>query len=671
MVFSLRVWPARYVDDDAMAALRALLVDGHAQIDELALIPFATLDAFTPLPEVQARRDILARRFDELRQDGYAVGVNDVCLGHMADSSSWKAGAPAGVMVGHDGTPAPGTLGLASDEAMAYLAERYRLIAEAGPDFIWVDDDARVQQHPPAFWPDFSDESLARFNARHRAGFDRESLLEMLNRPSGDIWRREWTRHLDELLRDALSTIRDAVRGVDPRIELGLMTSGLRFNSYAGADLAGWVSALGATRARPGGGFYTDHRPLDLFTKLADCAEQAALLRPHVRTLDYEFETFPQQRHLKSVRMATTECSLLVANGMDGVTAHILKPEAGSLAEYDDWLRALGTESAAWRRMTEIAGERPVRGVRAVSSPHWFEQRARPTGEPWIPDAGSRTRFVARDSWKTQAALLPLGIPHAWQQHDASVLVLSAELVDGHSRAELESILAGPVVLDHGALARLEQLGHGDATGVRIARWFDNGVLERSTAHPVNGDFAGEERDARLGVFGVADAVLLEPLADAEVETLADVVTYDGQVLGPCLTLHRNAAGGTVTVLGYSPWTFLDSTAKTQQLLDLFDVLGTEPLPARVSRRCVVPTIRRGTRDDGFLLHLVNAGLDVATDIEVRIERTERPVRELFPDGYDRAFGGTVRHEGSFTWLGLDRIDPWGYRVLFASSDTP
>jgi hypothetical protein len=582
----------------------------------------------------------------------------------MADAAAWKPDPGIDPMVGHDGTPAAGTLSLADPRTSVYLAERYAILARSGPSFVWVDDDARVQQHPPAYWPDFSGRSLDEFARRHGVRFTREELLSAFDDPDdGGVWRARWTEHLSDLLAGILHAIGSSVRRVDPSIELGLMSSGIRFNSYGRADLAGMLSALGASRARPGGGFYTDRHPWELFLKAADCGEQAAAMRGFVRTLDYEFETFPQQRDLKSVRMARTECSLMIACGMDGVTAHILKPERGDLSDYGDWIDALSGDTALWDEMTARAASWPVRGFRAVSSPLWFERRPAARGH-WIPSLGDETRLVARTGWHDQAALLPLGIPIAFDDAAACGSILTGSTVHGFTRAQLETMLKGAVLMDAAALDHLSSVGLGDAIGVTLGEAYTSGVLERATAHPVNGDDAGEERDVRLGVFGREHAVAMHPVPGAGVDIVAELVSYDRAVLGAAIAVGRSAYGGRVAVLGYAPWSGLESGPKRRQLKALLAHLLQAPLPVSVEHRSVVPTLRQDDGRGAFLLHLLNPSLDPADEFEVIVRSTADSFVELTREGTVAVADERVHREDDLVRIRIAGIEPWGFRVI-------
>jgi len=85
-----------------------------------------------------------------------------------------------------------------------------------------------------------------------------------------------------------------------------------------------WFTALEATKARPGGGFYTDAMPLEMIGKALECGCQRASLPGAVTDVQYELENFPYQRLKKSATAVVNECSLALAYGLNGVAFNML-----------------------------------------------------------------------------------------------------------------------------------------------------------------------------------------------------------------------------------------------------------------------------------------------------------------------------------------------------------
>jgi hypothetical protein len=647
---SLRVWPARLIEDRQFDDFRALLDQHRGEIDELALIYVYAMGAYMSLDEVEASCAWLAKRIATLRSDGFGVGVNDICLGHLDDPEPVRWGGRR--MVGHDGVVADGSLCPRAPETLDYLSDRYRLVAGADPQFIWVDDDMRMQHHRPAEYPCFCASCVDGFSRLCGVEFGPVDLARRLGDGVERDLRGRWADYNSAALAEVCQVIGDAVREVDPSIEMGLMTGTVRQHSYASADMARWMRALGATKGRPGAGFYTDRTPAGLVSKCVDVAAQTALYPPEVSDVQYELETFPQQRGLKSVRMLGTESAAVVANGMRGVTAHILKPERGSIAEYGDWLDALCLGKGLWSAMEEIAGEWPNRGAYPAQSPrYWADRSAGPAFE--LPSVVS------------PLVLAELGVPLAHSTPAACVAVLAGETVDGHTESELLDMLRGGVVMDGAALELLTERGLARYCGVSVAERFAGSVVERFTEHEFNAGYLGEERDGRLPFYAAEPARRLVPAPGCDIEVFAQLVSYADQELGAAGVTHENLLGGRVAVFGYSPWRFLYSRAKRSQVLAVLDWAARGRLPVLIpDRPAVIPFLRSPDDQSGVLLLLVNGSLDATGEFDVRVRGVFGSLLELDHAGRRSRMptSRVSRHDGE-TVVRVDDIGPWDFAV--------
>ena len=196
-------------------------------------------------------------------------------------------------------------------------------------------------------------------------------------------------------------------------------------------------------------------------------------------------------------------------------------------------------------------------------------------------------------------------------------LALAQGLPAAFSQEGLAELFAGGVLLDGQALATLETLGLDDWAGVRIARTFDIDAIEVMADHELNGPYAGWRRDTRQS-FWAEPGYRLEPIKPG-VQVLANMVDYQGNHLGPCVTAYANALGGRVVVLGYSPWQRIHDLAKTSQLKAVAQWLSRETLPAVVETYARVVVWARRSAAGGLTLILINASLDPIPELCLRV----------------------------------------------------
>ncbi len=325
LTLSWRVGLPQWETDDAFEKLLALLDEYRSVVDEVCLFETITHHLYIPLDDYARRMELAAKRLDAFREAGIpAVGINVLCtIGHLNEAWDTMPPLPFQPIVGHDGSASTGCACPNTPEMREYVRAKYDLVAKARPDFIWVDDDIRMHHHGVA-WGCFCPTCLAQFAERAGEPFAREVLVKAFDDPTAGRIRELWVEQNIATLESLLADVKGAVHRVDPRIELGLMTAGAEWSTYSGQAFDRWFTALGATKARPGGGFYEDSRPIEMVGKALSCGRQRALLPDGVTDVQYELENFPYHRLKKSATAVVDECSLALGYGLNGIAFNML-----------------------------------------------------------------------------------------------------------------------------------------------------------------------------------------------------------------------------------------------------------------------------------------------------------------------------------------------------------
>jgi hypothetical protein len=149
LTLSWRVGLPHWETDEAFGRPMGLLQKHRPVVDEVALFETITHHLYIPLDAFARRMDLAAQRLDACRQAGIpAAGINVLCtIGHINEAWSYIPPLPFQAMVGHDGGVSTGCACPNTPEMRAYVRAKYRLVATARADFIWVDDDIRMHNH--------------------------------------------------------------------------------------------------------------------------------------------------------------------------------------------------------------------------------------------------------------------------------------------------------------------------------------------------------------------------------------------------------------------------------------------------------------------------------------------------------------------------------------------
>jgi hypothetical protein len=450
--------------------------------------------------------------------------------------------------------------------------------------------------------------------------------------------------------------VRATIHKVNASIVIGKMTAGAGWTTYSGQAFDRWFTALGATKARPGGGFYNDERPLDMLDKALECGRQRATLPPSVRDVQYELENFPYQRLKKSPATVVNECSLALAHGLNGVAFNMLGMPASTFEDNLPWVKAIPAARPVWEKWVAHAAGLPTTGLWPAWSARMMARRSVRPGESWLGWAPKHNINIPK-------VLGDIGLPLA-SDTPACATVLCGYVADVFSDDELKTMLARGVLMDSTALGLLTERGLGRLAGVRLAKRLDNGMWERFSDDPMNGRAAGEIRDARIEFWGDAKGMadVLEPISQG-VRVLTTIEDYFARPQGAGMTAFENELGGRVVVMGYAPWIFLHSVGKRLQLQNAADWISRDTMPVRVDETVPLLSVARvaADRQRGAVM-LLNAGFDPIPEATVHLRMTGSQAR-LLSIGR-RAQVLPVEPEATGVRITVKDVEPWGVRCV-------
>jgi len=660
---SFRVGTPQWRSEQRLEELLALLEKYTGVTDEITLFHSIT-HAPLPLDEAQRRLDVASQRMARIRQLGYRTGLNVLTtIGHHEEDLPRALTDEYTPMTDIHGNICRGSRCPNDPRMREYIRRLYQLVATAGPDYIWIDDDVRLAGHMPIHLTCFCDHCLGIFGKESATLHTRDSLREAFvtgTETDRLSLRRAWLDHNRATIARLFTLIEATVHEQKPGLPLGFMT-GERF--YEGYDFARWAEILsGPGRAevfwRPGGGFYNDEHIPGLAQKSHQVGRQVAGLPREVVSIQSEIENFPYHRLKKSAHITVLEAASHIAAGCTGTAFNVLGIDGEPLDEYESMVARIRGARPFFDLLVRHLGRSPRVGV----FPFWCKDSAATSdlaGGNWTAFTGFLDSLTP--------GLLELGLPASYSPEGASVTLLSGDILAPLSDEQVREVLSGGVYMDAFALDYLNGRGFGDLTGFATEKSLHRDCIEQLAAHPLNGPFAGRVRDSRQS-FNHWPAAVLQPTAP-KAEALSGLVDYGDQQVAACtMGVFENHLGGRICVAGYFPWTFLHNLSKSAQVKSVLRWLSKDQLPAYVESFHKVNLWVTEPAGDRMALAMTNASFDEAEGLALMLRTEAEEIRVLDMDGDETLVRGEAA-AGPYRRFVLPPIEAWQMRLVLVEEN--
>ncbi|MCR4413467.1 MAG: hypothetical protein NUV77_13685 [Thermoguttaceae bacterium] len=654
---SFRIGVPQWLPEKRFRELLALFEKHKGVTDEITFFTSATHPPL-PLDEVRRRCEVLALRVAEARALGYRAGINVLAtMGHHNENLPNSLSADFTRVTDIAGGVSQGSFCPNDPGFQEYVRELYRLAAKANPDYLWVDDDVRLAGHMPVGLTCFCDRCLAIFERESGVKYTRAGLRAAgIEGPPEKHMpvRKAWLAHNRATIGRLLGLVERTVHEVKPGLPLGFMTGDRFFEGY---DFDGWAETLaGPQRApvywRPGGGFYEDSWTAGLVGKSHEIGRQVAFLPPSVRSIQSEIENFPYQRLKKAGHITVLEAASHLGAGCTGAAFNVLSGNDEPLDEFEPLVARIRQARPLLDLLARHLGRAPPVGLFAV----WNKDIAAGAGGDWFAGGNYAGFFPPQ--------VFEIGLPPAYHPDSAVAAILSPQAVAVLSNDQLTRILSSGVYLDAETLDALNRRGLQELTGLAVETPLPVDCIEEFTAHPLNGPFAGRQRDCRQSFNHLAGYALKR--LDPKAQTLARLVDYGGkEKAATSMAVFENRLGGRVCVCAYFPWTFLHSLSKSSQMKSVMRWLSRDRLPAYAVSYHKVNLWARQPGDGRIAIALVNASFDPAEDLVLAVRTGAQRIRVLDMDAAERVVESDGQ-DGPYRHFRLPRVDAWSVRLVVA-----
>jgi hypothetical protein len=143
---------------------------------------------------------------------------------------------------------------------------------------------------------------------------------------------------------------------------------------------------------------------------------------------------------------------------------------------------------------------------------------------------------------------------------------------------------------------------------------------------------------------------------------LSKIVDFRGKVAGIGGGAFENSLGGRVAVMGYSPWSMIQTLAKTTQLKTVIRWLSRDSLPCYVASYHKAVLWCRRNPAGRLAMFVLNNSLDQADEMRVNVLE-DRPFRVVRPARSDDV-APVVARDGPYAVLELPALGPWEMALL-------
>lgn len=623
-------------------------------------ITFFTSSTHAPLPldVFEQRAGILKNRMEQARKMGYKTGINILTtIGHHEEDLENSLKGNYTPMTNIDGEICRGSFCPNDENMQEYISSIYQLTARANPDYIWIDDDIRFG-HMPIGNGCFCDNCLAVFEKENGTKYTRESLKKALNEGPAEEKlkiRQAWLQHNRNTISHLFELIEKTVHEIHPSMPLGFMT-GDRF--YEGYDFDNWAKILAGPNHvpvfwRPGGGYYDDGSTRDLAGKSHDIGRQVSVLPPEVVSIQSEIENFPYQRLKKAANIVTLEACSHIAAGCTGAAFNVLSMYDEPLDEFEPLIARLHEMRPFFDLLAVSLGRSPLAGVQTFWNKDSYIT-GKLDGGNWT---SSGNPLVSHD-------LYQIGLPACYSNGEAKVTILGKDNVFALPREKIEELLSGGVYMDAGTLHQLNEMGFGELTGFEVAASETVDRIEKFTNHPLNGEFAGRERDNRQSFWKSTAWTLKKTNENAQV--LSSLVDYTGNVVSACTSgVYENKLGGRICVAGYYPWSFMENLSKSSQMKAVFRWVSKDSLPAYIESFHKINLWVREPQNGRIALAFSNSSFDSAKDVILML-RTESESVKCIDMECREIVVRSSGNDGPYRKFVLPEVGPWQMRLVIS-----
>ena len=491
-----------------------------------------------------------------------------------------------------------------------YLTEFQKILASAGAEYIYIDDDNRyIMTGEANTWGCMCDLHISRFSECSGKNWTRETLQHAIYNDT-DV-RRQWINFLNGTLEDIAGTIADAAHSINPDIKVGIMVPCLHTMTICNYDLtkiAKRVQKEGKVLLRPCIGPYSDNDRQQIIPGLFYMQIVGHLMGDNAEYTP-EIETTPFSRFSKSMEVIRLHISQGIINRMFNPAISPCGYVGNGPFFEPEIPKMLKRERAFFEGLIKIAPERHTKkGIGLKFSP------------TSAFDTNENHPAVSDYYWPSFAIHDFLGNSGFCMTYDDSeITFIAGDTAWSLSDEEIKKLLAKNLILDANAAKAFAMRGYKEQIGCSIAEIEGNFGAEYFTDPEFCGKYVNTY--ASLKNAGLRDVKKIVDIAD-NARTLAVITDHDRRTVCPSMLLFENSLGGKVAVMAYriNPMTpdmrHLISYQKQTLMRNIIEYMDMSAIPLFVENPSCF-AVQYFDNGQNILAGMTNISYDIAHEITV------------------------------------------------------
>jgi len=557
----------------------------------------------------------LKKEANDLRQIGIMVSIQlSNSIGHGSTNSFLDySGMEWDAMIGHDGTVSKYCACPRDKRFLEYIYDITTIYSIIKPTYIWIDDDLRMDNHKPAVYGCFCNRCIGKFNKIYNSNFSREELVDKIN--NEPKWRMRFIEFNQLGIIKIVEQVINALKDTSPETRIGIQMASFATTTYNGDDyrplfekiemLSGKPVAI-----RPGGGFYYDHNPRDMFIKAISMGSNWRNVPSSVKIMKAEIENTPHSFAGKSIYGMLIESAIDIAYGCTSLSYSAFMRQNENHGFYNKLLNGLSSWRTFLKGYAETNEQTFIGGGGIVfSNTHNKTNKMDETLFSW-------SGFKGRDIYES----VFYGIPLGWNFGHSNALLLHHSEVDALSDEQLRDIFSKGVITDGLTVRKLNDRGLNNILNIETKLINNVNNCDMCSKHPINGKYAKKTWHNYFTSNMIHTPMFLYP-KNKEAQVIGKYVNISDKttITGISSIIQETSLGGRVAIFTYDPWSKLINESYRYQLLETLDWVSGG-MVVRLDTCAQVAVIPRVNKQGQLVsVMLVNTSIEDSSQLELTI----------------------------------------------------